>query len=148
MIIKALTKQQVPLLIPLAQEFYATAGLPGSVDPEIMVSMWQMFIDSGVGDVFGAFDGGDLVAAIGCYRVPNPYDGETELNEMFWYCLEEKRGMKGSIKLMDAFETYGKVIGAKRITMVHLANKTGEKVGRLYGRRGYRPLETHWVKEI
>lgn len=146
--IRLLDVNDVAAMLPLAHEFYNQGDLPGSVKDDVFVKTWRAFISQGVGYVVAAFDGNELVGCIGGVIVPDSNDGEIFANEMFWFVSQKHRGSRLSLKLFDEYERVAKQYGAVRISMVHLANDTSEKLSNLYQRRGYRPVEVHYVKEV
>ena len=64
--------------------------------------------------------------------------------ELLWWCDPAKRGSGSARRLWDAFESWAVSRGAKHVSMISLADM--KSVAKLYERRGYKPLETTWVK--
>jgi len=74
-----------------------------------------------------------------------PNDGLV-LQELMWYVYPEHR--KHGLKLLKSFEDEGRKVGAKMVVMALMHNSDTERIDRLYKRRGYRPFETHYLKEL
>lgn len=146
--IRAITFDEVPLLVPFAAAFFEEQKLPGKVVPEVFVSNWQKWIQLNMGIVLGSFNDDTLTGTIGGIVYPDPNDGETVAGEMFWYVPPEKRAGSEGIRLFTEFEKTAKSQGAKRITMIHLERNNGKILGAFYRKRGYRPIETHYIKEL
>jgi GNAT superfamily N-acetyltransferase len=67
---------------------------------------------------------------------------------MFWYQRRDHRGGAGGLKLFRAFEDWAGQIGAKRLSVGHLARLKPEKFEKFYRRRGYELNEVNWFKSI
>ena len=72
--------------------------------------------------------------------------GKTIAQELFWWCDPEARGTGVGRELFQAFEAWAQVRGATHISMIALASQ--KPVGRLYERRGYRAMESTYVRMI
>ena len=67
--------------------------------------------------------------------------------ETWWYVQTEYRGKVGP-ELLDWFEIWAKKKGAKVVCCAGFYEKRLAALERLYGRRGYKPMEVHFVKEL
>lgn len=67
--------------------------------------------------------------------------------ELFWYVEPDYRG-KNSFGLMDKYEEWAREVGATHITMSLLNNEYKEKLDRIYQAKGYKPLETQYMKVL
>ena len=65
-----------------------------------------------------------------------------------WWVDESFRGTSTSIELLDAVEKAAKAKGATRLMMASQEELSGCKIGSKFKRRGYRPLEKNYVKEL
>lgn len=146
--ITRLLPDQIEAMRPLAREFYAEGNLPGVLDEDRFLNAWAGFVGSGLGVVIAAWDGDELIGVIGGIKAPSVMTGDTELIEQFWFMSKSARGGGIGKALKDRFEVEAKNEGAVRVIMVHLNDEVGEKLAGVYVRSGYRPLETHYVKEI
>ena len=72
-----------------------------------------------------------------------PYNGEKVSYLRLWY-LKEK-APKEAFELFKAFEEWSKKMGAKYIVVTEPAE---EKLAHIYERKGYKKLETHYLKEV
>jgi hypothetical protein len=66
---------------------------------------------------------------------------------MFWFVDPEYRKGEG-LKLLSAYEAIAAKIGVKRMSIAHLLSDNNQTLNKLYVKKGYRPMETHYVKEI
>ena len=66
--------------------------------------------------------------------------------ELSWYVLPEHRGH--GAELVRAYEGWLKLVGAKYSVLTHYNDETGEKIGKLYEKLGYKVAEVSYVKEV
>lgn len=93
-------------------------------------------------------DGGDgLAGATGALLHPH-YFNSAHLTgqELFWWVDPEHRGQGNA--LFDALENWVREQGAKSFTMIALEALDPERVGMIYRRRGYRPVEHSYVRAM
>jgi GNAT superfamily N-acetyltransferase len=127
--------------------FFAEAGLPGRLDASVAEQSWRSLLGGGFGAIWAIEDsGGSYIGGLGALIYPDMNDGRLVATEAFWYVRPECRG--GGLRLLQVFEDWAKARGVSRLMMVHLQNLMPESLSRLYVRRGYRPLETHYMKEL
>lgn len=142
-----LDADELRVILPGARLFFAEGALPGRLNEEHFMASFASFIKADLGVVLAAF-GPDqsFWGAIAGVAFPDVATGDLTANELFWFVLPEHR--KCGIKLLAAFEEEMRRRGCIRIHMVHLYNQSGEKLDRFYERKGYRPLEIAFTKEL
>ena len=146
--LREITLEEVPIMTPLATAFYAEADLPGEVIPEVFEEKWKNWINLGIGFAVGAWNGDDFLGGIGGLLYPAVTDDVIEAAEMFFYILPKARGSRVGADLLDEFERVGTEKGAQRIAMICLTDETGEIMDKAYRKRGYRPVEVRYCKEV
>jgi GNAT superfamily N-acetyltransferase len=67
--------------------------------------------------------------------------------ELFWWVAEEAPQFAG-IRLLDALENHARERGCQTWQMKALARLNGERMLRLYERRGYRAAEQIFIKRL
>lgn len=66
--------------------------------------------------------------------------------EMFWYVQEEHRG-RGSFKMLELYEKWAtEVAKCEHMCTSLLDNQYKDKLDRIYRLKGYKPLETQYIK--
>ena len=134
--IREATVEDIPVLLRMGEKFAALARLTDSVgyDPASMEATFRAMIE---GEAFVIFVGG---GAIGGMIAPHPFNHATLLaDELFWW------SEGGGLALLRAFENWAESQGAiVRMTALEAADP--ERVGKIYARRGYVPLERAYVK--
>ena len=130
----------------IGESFYKEAALPGQFKIDRFLQVWAKLIEHGLGALWVYRDNGQIVGSLGAMATPDINDGELVATEAFWYVLPSHRGQRGGIGLLDTFEAWADEIGAKRKTMVALKSMP-DSVKALYLSRGFREIETHYIKE-
>lgn len=136
----------LPRLCELGQEFYTEAKLPGTFNPESFTSHWATMFDLGNGSVHVVEQDGKIAGAAGAVRYTDLYTGDVCVAELFWFVTGSQRGI--GLPLFKGMEDWAKAQGAKRFLMVHLNNLSPDILTRLYQKRGYKEIETHFMKEL
>jgi GNAT superfamily N-acetyltransferase len=68
--------------------------------------------------------------------------------ELFWWVDVAARGTGAGKALIEQIETWAKSVNADVVLMLALADKNEEKMQNLYARRGYRPIERTFIREV
>ena len=68
--------------------------------------------------------------------------------EIAWWVDPGARGGSLGVKLLNAFEDWAIACGAKFVSLSCIQHMDGDKVSRLYERKGYVFREQAWVKEM
>jgi len=79
---------------------------------------------------------------------PWHFNKHTRVCLEFFYWVEPKYRGRNSYKLITEFEQYCEVRGADHIIMLSVPTELAAGVERLYERRGYKPLEKLFIKEV
>ena len=109
---------------------------------------WCVLLSSNVGVMWKLEDKDHVVGMLGGMLTPDLLDGSLTATETFWYVHPEHRNGSGGIQLLLTFEKWAMEIGAKRIIMAHLVNHNSESLKNLYQRRGFKPMEIFYHKEL
>lgn len=140
--------KELYLLLDLAEEFYASSKFLKGFDKDSFITNWARFIDLGVGAIFGYVNtNGEVVGAIGGIASPGVHGKALVANELFWFVSKKHSGVAG-IRLIEKFESWAKEVGCEQIIMVSLSDLTPGKLKKIYERRGYTAMETHYIKEL
>lgn len=143
--IREATLDDIPVLIGMGERFAAACGL-GEIapyDPESMAATFRHLIESDDGILLMSPHG-----AAGGLVHPAYWNREHRHGqELFWWVEPGSRGGEG-IALFHALELAAKSKGARSWAMITLERIKPEVTGRLYQRRGYRPLEHSYVRAL
>lgn len=147
--VRPLKEEEIPLCLPMGEHFFAEANLPGEWSGEHFLAQWGGFYQLGFGRIFGAFLDGDLIGVCGGLVAPDVCTGKPRATELFWWLEPEHRKGGLALRLMHAFEGWASEEDCEAVTFAFIHGTGREEVlDRWYRRRGYRPLETHYVKVL
>lgn len=74
----------------------------------------------------------------------HPFGAGLWARETCWYIRPEARG-RHALRMLDAYEAWAREQGCSRIHMVSLDDND---VSAIYARRGYAPVEKHFLKAL
>lgn len=133
----------------MAQSFYNTSGLPGQFKQAHFITSWQKFYELNIGRiwVYENEDTNEILGTIACLIYPDLYDGELVAQELFWY-VEPNAGFKSALELYHKLEDWAHTKGAKRLNMACVCNKHMASLRRFYEKRGFRPVDVSYFKEL
>lgn len=80
-----------------------------------------------------------------CYQTPNNITGVEFCDELVWWVEPTRRGLRAGPALLAFAEGWAKSRG---LHLIKVVAPIGTRVGRYYDRRGYRPVETAYVKML
>lgn len=142
MIVRQLEPDEIEKILPLCDEFSNSSGFV-AYKKDVFVNSWTQFILSGLGVIFIL---PEYKGMLGALKFNDPNTGELIATELFWFVDASARGR--GIKLLNAFEKWAKKEGCKKTIMVHLSDSIPEEVKKIYIRKGYIELETHYMKGV
>ena len=70
------------------------------------------------------------------------------VTEQWWWVDPSYRDTKVAFELLEALTNWGKQSGASKLIMVSINSKKEKAVKRYYGRKGFRYMETNFIKDI
>ena len=111
---------------------------------ESIVSTLENLIESDDGVVL--ITEGGMVGAL-CY--PKFFNTDSVLaQEMFWWVDEKHRGNGIAGGLLTGLEEWARGKSADELIMIAVDRLEGGKVGKIYRKRGYKPFERSYSKEL
>jgi hypothetical protein len=136
-LIRPCTASDIPFLQEIGPKFAARASLPFPLDPDSLERTLITIIETGV-----CLRGEH--GAIGGFIFPHPFNNDVIVgSELFWW----SEGREG-LALLAAFEAACKDRDAVMVGMITLDSVEPERTGALLERRGFKPLERQYIKEI
>lgn len=137
---------ELPIVAQTGLLFFEEAKLPGKLIPEIFIRSWTNLIKADLGKVLGLYEDDVFVGGLGMVYFPDLNDGELVANECFWFVRPEHR-IHG-LQLLKEAERIAKELSCKRMGMIYLHGEAGDRLSRIYTKLGFRPIETHHIKEF
>lgn len=144
--IKLITPSELPRIADMGNLFYAEGLIPGRFSSEVFIRRWSALIEQDIGFILGLLIDGKFIGAFGAIISPDVNDDDLVANECFWFVHPEHRGR--GLQLLIEYENEARRRGAKRCSMIHLLSLQPERLSELYKRRGYRPIETSYFKDL
>lgn len=138
------TPEDIRNVAVMGASFYAEGSLPGGFREEVFVSSWEKILATGAGRIFVLDRDMEFCGALGALIFPDMNDGAKVAMELFWYVMPQHRGH--GLMLMEAFEDWGRANAISRSIIAHFLTINPEAMGKLYRRKGYRAIETNYVK--
>jgi len=127
--------------------FYEQAGLPGKFNGDVFIGFWKKCVESGIAAQWVFEQDSAIVGTIGMLIIVSPFDGKIVAEETFWFVHPDHRGTAGLRLFMEA-EMWAKAINCDAMKVGYLTNLSAEKLHAFYERRGYRALQTQFVKQL
>lgn len=136
--------EDVPEMLELIKDFQKErlGELGFEVSPEYVVQGAMKHLDTAfVLEVNGQV-GGILVLALATLVT----NGEQVAEEIVWYVKKEYR--RQGVGLLSFVEDWCVAQKISKLIMVCMANSKAKQIDRLYKRRGFVPLEAHYIKHL
>jgi GNAT superfamily N-acetyltransferase len=112
------------------------------IDPRRLADTIFNVVTSPDGAVFISGSDATVTGMIAMVAYDHPYSGDRTAFELVWWVEPEARGE--GVRLLRAAEQWAREVGALRIQMV----APDERVGTLYQRLGYAPVETSYQRSL
>ncbi len=129
----------IPAIMEMGRRFADEAGVTDAVG-------WD---DAAVEGMLGAMIEGEHILLIGDRGMigglvfGHPFSGKKVFQELFW--RNEGPPTQG-VRLLDMAESMAKERGCERSMMIEIETFPG--AARIYERRGYKPAERNYIKEL
>lgn len=147
--IRPATEADIPEIARLGGLFHAQAGWSDIFDysaDDCAASLLQ-FLPSPAFICLVADQGGIVGMTAGViapvYFKADHVSGE----ELFWWVSDSAPQMTG-LRLLQSLEDEAKARGAQSFQMKSIARLNGERMGKLYARKGYRASENSFIKRL
>lgn len=149
LILRAATVEDLARLGTLACEFYAETKFARDVfSLDRFMALWKSLIESGMGVIFLLFSEDVPIGALGAVAHQEPYSDSVIAQEMFMFINKDHRCGSGMLRLLRSYEQWAKERGCSQVRIAHLQDLQPERLGALYERRGYEPVEVSYARQI
>lgn len=141
--IREAVRDDIPHLVVMGLHFLRSGAYSGHLEenPDALFEIMLRLIESDDALLL-VQDDGKPVGMLGAIIYCHPLTWQVFFNEIFWWVEPDSRG--DGIALEQAATEWAKQHGATKSIMV----SPDDRVSRLYERRGYTKLETHYIKAI
>jgi len=143
--IRDATIDDFPELHRMGVDFAGAAGLP-DVDIDTLHQSVENLINGGILKVA---ENGAICGCAGALVFPHYWNAsELIAQELFWWVDKTARHSTAAIRLLNAMENTAKEKGAKSMIMLTLEKLTPDVLEKIYLKRGYKPQERSFVKDL
>ena len=144
MIIQA-TEKEVSQGLLLGKQFAEESKFV-NFNSDVAIGNVKKLIRTNIGVLFLAYDNSKLIGMICGIKYPDFLTGLLTATELFWFVDKKKRGI--GLRLLIKFESWARKENCKNIIMMHLSDSMPETVKTIYEKKGYKHLESHYIKEL
>ena len=149
--VRPLTEADVPAYVELAADFHAACPVSDLIpfDPAGTHDFLLASLDNPAMGVWLSEIGGEIVGI--CAAVIYPmYFSPTNVaaQELWWWLAPAARGSGAAQLMFKKIEEWAKDNGATALFMVALHDDNVERMAKLYGRAGLKPMERSYVKGL
>jgi len=113
--------------------------------------VYDSLLDAIQRDDFGVFvllNNYEIVGMLVCFVTPCFFSEVVQAVEIVWYVDPDHRGSRKAMEMLDLYEEWAKEHGAVCTNLINLNVLKGDKVAKIYKRKGYRLVENTFVKEL
>jgi len=147
MTVREIDSTELPLTVPLAKRFHDQAGFDSEFSETRFATTLMNALDAGILGAFGMFDGDKLVGLLLGIIGPQFLVEANLAQELMWWVDPEYRKSLNSVRLVMLFEEWSKMNGASAIVMARFTEADDNRLDNFYRRRGFREIETHYLKK-
>lgn len=140
------TLADVPAIVAMAEQFYATTSYPGwaGFNAETVRDLAEKLTTDHV--MLVAEDDGAVVGMVGLFAAPFLFNHEvTAAYEVVWWVNPDAQGNGAGKALLAAIEPACRAKGCQAIQMVHLSSSPPQAAA-IYERMGYTHTESSYTK--
>lgn len=151
MMIRSALKRDVPGLLRMGREFFKESGLSSFMawdDFSFEITATRLIEGKIPGVILVADDDDKLVGMAACLLFPMYFNlSVPAAQELFWWVDPRHRFGVGGW-LIEELEDQAKEAGASVLLLGAVSGLRDAAISRVYARRGYKPLEHSYIKEL
>ena len=147
MIVREIDSTELPLTVPLAKRFHDQAGFDSEFSENRFATTLMTALEAGMLGAFGMFHEEQLVGVLLGIIGPQFLVEANLAQELMWWVDPEYRKTLDSVRLVLLFEQWAENNGAQAIVMARFTEADDNRLDNFYRRRGFREIETHYLKK-
>lgn len=151
MIVRNAIAEDLPRYLPLGQAFHAASPMREIIpfDPEGYAEFFLQAIHNPNMGVWLAEENNNIVGIAGALFYPMYFSPSSMVaQELWWWLNPETRGRGAGQAMYSVIESWAIAKGATALFMIALENERVDSMASLYARKGFRPLERTFIKEV
>jgi len=145
------TENDIPTIVEFARKFHQVSPFQDSpFSPEMVELFCQTLLTNGINNailLLSVAEGeptGMLIAS----AQEMSFSTDRFAVELAWWVEPEYRNSPAAQRLIEVYEYWAKKVGCTHVMMSSLSIDNQKILDRWYSRRGYRPTENHYTKEL
>jgi RimJ/RimL family protein N-acetyltransferase len=150
-VVRPLTEDDLPAYIEMAAAFHADCPVNDLIpfDPEGTADfLTGIMSNENVRAVLAELDGVPVGIA-GAALYPMYFSPDSHVvQELWWWLSPSHRGSGAAQRMYKDIENWAKDSGAVALFMIALHNDNVDRMAKMYGRSGFRPMERTFVKGL
>jgi len=150
-IVRSAIAEDLPRYLPLGQAFHAASPMHGVIPFDVdgySDFYLRAMLDPTVG-VWLAEDEGAVIGIAGALFYPMYFSPTSMVvQELWWWLTPEARGKGAGQAMYKTIESWAIAKGAVALFMIALEDERADKMASLYARKGFRPMERTYIREV
>lgn len=143
-VIRQAVPQEAKAIAELGRDFLAHTGARLPFDLSYAEHTVRTFISDPMRLALVLDIEGEVAGALLAATSPSPFSPVLFAQEVAWWVCPTARGPK-SLRMMTQYEDWA---GSRGCRFVAMANLNDDRLDRYYRRRGFTPMETHYLKGL
>ena len=151
MIVRRATAADLPEYVVLGRRFHAASPVSTAIpfDPEGFGIFYLNALQNPDAGLWLAEQDGKMIGGAGAIIYPMFFSPSNFVVQELWWWLEpEARGTGAGKMMYQAIEDWAVENEAKAMFMLALEDTNVSKMANLYARKGYKPMERTFIKEV
>ena len=151
MIVRRATEQDLPEYVRLARRFHAASPVSTAIpfDPEGFGAFYLNSLENPDIGLWLAEQDNRILGIAGAVMYPMYFSPTHRVAQELWWWLEpEARGSGAGAEMYRLIEAWATKNEASAMFMIALEDANSGKMANLYARKGYRPMERTFIKEV
>lgn len=149
--VRPLTEADIPAYVEMAAEFHAACPVSDIMpfDPVGAQSFLASSLDNPTMGVWLSEIDDEIVGICAAVVYPMYFSpANTAAQELWWWLTPAARGSGAAQLMFKKIEEWAKASGAAALFMIALHDDNVERMAKLYGRAGLKPMERSYVKGL
>lgn len=151
MIVRRATVEDLPEYVVLGRRFHAASPVSTAIpfDPEGFGIFYLNALQNPDAGLWLAERDGKMIGVAGALLYPMYFSPSHLVAQELWWWLEPEARGSGAGKMMyEAIEAWALENEASAMFMIALEDDNSSKMAKLYARKGYKPMERTFIKEV
>lgn len=145
-LVRAVAQDEWRRVLACGEPFFRERNLPGVFDPEKALRTWTVLSSVVPTLIVAAFEGPQILGAIGRMILSMDWSAHEYTGEAFWYVLPAYRNKFVGVRMLALADQWARNQGVKDFRLGAFHGEDFERSEHVYGRLGYHPYTTTFRK--